>query len=117
MPAITDFEQSGPLNKFTIDDGELIVPSTGYYYIYGQAFFEIASSNRAGITVNGEVISLLAPAYVDAASAYGNRFTGIMELLEQGDRIGFMSVFTSKMWMSPKHTFFGAYKIAEPLDV
>jgi hypothetical protein len=35
-----------------------------------------------------------------------------VKFLEEGDRIGFMSVFASKMWMAPQHTFFGAYKVA-----
>ena len=114
MPEISDFDQDGPLVDFKIEDGKLVVPSNGYYYIYGQAFFEVDPDvyNRAAITLNGVSISLLAAPSDPDQATYGNRFTSTMKFLEEGDRIGFMSVFASRMWMAPQHTFFGAYKAA-----
>ena len=114
MPEISDFDQDGPLVDITIEDGKLVVSSNGYYYIYGQAFFEVAPdvNNRAAITVNGDPISLLQATTNPDSATYGTRFTSTIKFLEKGDRIGFMSPTASKMWMAPLHTFFGAFQIA-----
>ena len=105
--------RDGPCVLFTISGGKLVVQSAGNYYIYGQAYFEEGpgSNHRVGITVNGQTISLLAAPSDPDSATYGNRFTGVLKHLQQGDRIGFKSVLRSKMFMASQHTFFGAYKI------
>jgi len=111
LPEISDFDQDGPLIDFTIEDGKLVVSCKGYYYIYGQAFFERHPDNRAAITVNSDPISLLQSVRQPDEATYGTRFTGTMKFLEEGDRIGFKAVYDSRFYMAPRHTFFGAYKI------
>ena len=116
MPEISHFGQDGPLHDFIIEGGKLVVQSQGYYYIYGQAFFDLLAgpyANRVAITLNGNPIILLQSATDPPETAtYGTRFTGTLKKLEPGDRIGFKAVWKSKMWMAPQHTFFGAYSVA-----
>ena len=112
MVDITDFA-ADRLVGFTHQNGVLIVRSSGYYYIYAQAWFEEYPGNyqnRVAIAVNGATVSMLQTSRYPGSS-YGSAFSGATKWLGRGDRISLKTVFPSKLWTAKAHTFFGAYKI------
>ena len=97
---------------FNHQSGQLIVQSSGYYYIYAQAWFEeypLSSHNRVALSVNGNTVSILQT--TRRGSGYGSVFSGVTKYLSSGDYISLKTVYPSKLWMAAAHTFFGAYKI------
>jgi len=107
---IADFEVAEN-SGFYHRRGRLTVRSSGYYYIYAQAWIENYTGNhknRLAIAVNGAAISFL---QTSRASDYGGVFSGTVKYLYVGDDITLKTVYPSKLWMGEKHTFFGAYKI------
>jgi len=113
---ITEFQPNGTLRRFTHENGRLIVPGTGYYYIYAQAFFQNYTQgeyfhNRAALTVNGKDVSLMQTALGDGHTDFGSTFTAAIKFLNEGDYIGLRSVFPCALWVTDRHTFFGAYSV------
>jgi len=107
---ITDFAVD-ELSGFTHQNGRLIVRSSGYYYIYAQAWIEKHTGNhrnRVAIAVNGNPVSLL---QTSRESDYGAVFSGATKYLYRGDYISLKTVYPSKLWMAKAQTFFGAYEI------
>ena len=100
---------------FTIENGQMKVTESGAYYVFAQVFFETypegpAFHNRVALTVNGGPFALLHTG-LDNRGDYGSLYTGGVIDLKPGDTIGLMTVYDSKLWVSYRHTFFGAYKI------
>ena len=112
---ITDFVAGKTFQGFTTENGRLKVPESGLYYIYAQAFFESYSSapeyhNRVALSVNGASFSLMQTG-LGGKVDYGSVFTGGVIELDEGDYISLKTIFTSRLWVSRAHTFFGAYII------
>jgi len=109
---ITDFAPDGPLQGFSYSNGVLHVLQSGTYYIYAQAFFEVygGGDHRLKLIVNGEQVSLIQNSYSEG-SQYGNRFTGVIKKLNEGDYICLRANSATKLWMAKAHTFFGAIGI------
>jgi len=108
---ITDFTADREVG-FNHQSGRLNVQSSGYYYIYAQAWFEQypgSPHNRVAISVNGYTVSILQP--TNRGSGVGSVFSGVTKYLSSGDYISLKTIYPSKLWMADDHTFFGAYKI------
>ena len=116
LAEITQFEVDGILKRFTHENGRLIVPLSGYYYIYAQAFFETYTlgehlHNRVALTINGNEVSLMQTGLGPDLTDYGSQFTGVIAILEKGDYLGLKTVYPCALWVSDAHTFFGAYRV------
>ncbi|XP_020618272.1 tumor necrosis factor ligand superfamily member 11-like [Orbicella faveolata] len=113
---ITQFQANGTLKRFTHENGRLIVTRSGYYYIYAQAFFQNYTAanffhNRVALTLNGYDVSLMQTALSGGFSDFGSKFTGAIKFLNEGDYIGLRTVYPCALWVTGRHTFFGAYRI------
>ncbi|KAL9985497.1 hypothetical protein ACROYT_G007911 [Oculina patagonica] len=113
---LTQFGEDGNLKGFTHENGRLIVPKSGSYYIYAQVFFESYPDgptyhNRVALAINGNAVSLMQTGLGEGRADYGSLFTGAIKNLEKGDYISLKTVYSSRLWVSNHHTFFGAYKI------
>ena len=89
----------------------------GLYYIYAQVFFEIDNSgptyhNRVALSINGASFSLMQTGLGDRAD-YGSKYTGGIVHLHKNDYISLVTVYESRLWVSRRQTFFGAYRISE----
>lgn len=114
---ITEFEADKAFRGFTHENGRLKVQLCGFYCIYAQVFFEIHASgptyhNRVALSVNGATFSLLQTGLQGMAD-YGSVFTGGVIQLHEGDFISLKTTYDSNLWVSRRHTFFGAYRIGE----
>ena len=96
------------------EDGKLIVPKTGRYYIYAQ--FHFTSKGRVQIRVNDNFVSLITSPVTkkEAANATG---IGVF-VLNAGDTIsmhinpwGAPDDGLVKFWMDYHHCYFGAFLI------
>ena len=107
---------------FTHVGGRMRVVQGGIYYIYAQVFFESyyhpqgLSYNRVALVVkSGTELSLMQagqkPHNQQGRPDYGNSFTGGIIRLNTGDEIYLKTVYRTELWVGPRHTFFGAYKI------
>ena len=115
MLGLSDLEKDESFKGFKSEHGLLEVKQPGAYYIYAQVFFEIYQDgpeyhNRVAITVNGEPFALMQTGLGNKAD-YGSVYTGGVIRLKKGDKIGLETVYESRLWLSAKHTFLGAYKI------
>ena len=115
MLGLSDLENDEAFKGFKSEQGLLEVKQCGAYYIYAQVFFEIYQDgpeyhNRVAITVNGEPFALMQKGLGNKAD-YGSVYTGGVIRLKKGDKIGLKTVYESRLWLSAKHTFLGAYKI------
>ena len=115
MLGLSDLENDEAFKGFKSEQGLLEVKQRGAYYIYAQVFFEIYQDgpeyhNRVAITVNGEPFALMQTGLGNKAD-YGSVYTGGVIRLKKGDKIGLKTVYESRLWLSAKHTFLGAYKI------
>ena len=116
LAEITQFQANGTLRHFTYENGRLTVRRSGCYYVYAQAFFQnyaLANffHNRVALTINGYDVSLMQTALWGGHSDFGSKFTGAIKFLKEGDYIGLRTVYPSDLWVSGRHTFFGAYRI------
>ena len=94
-----------------------MVQKCGLYYIYAKVFFEVYNTgptlhNRVALAVNGAPISLMQTGLGGMAD-YGSTYTGGIVELHKDDYISLVAVFDSRLWVSRRHTFFGAYRISE----
>ena len=114
--AIPGFQQGGAFKGLTTENDQIKVTKKGVYYIYAQVFFESYPGgpdyhNRVALTVNGGPFALLQTG-LDNRGDYGSVYTGGVINLKPGDMVGLKTVYDSRLWVSAKHTFFGAHKIA-----
>ena len=117
FPEIREFQPDETFEGFTHENGRLKVQECGLYYIYAQVFFEIHNKgptfhNRVALTINGASFSLMQTGLGGMAD-YGNSYTGGVVRLHQGDYISLVTHYDSRLWVSRRHTFFGAYRISE----
>ncbi|XP_078357208.1 uncharacterized protein LOC144642085 [Oculina patagonica] len=115
---IPQFRVDGNLKGFTHEKGRLIVPKSGYYYIYAQVFFETYPDgptfhNRVALAINGVGVNLMQTGLGEGRADYGSISTSAIKYLEKGDYISLMTVYPSALWVSNRHTFFGAYRISK----
>ena len=118
---IEDMQPDQTFQGFTHSKGRMTVQQSGTYYIYAQAFFETYthpqgfSYNRVALVVKKATVFTLMqssqkarvqPGYPD----YGNSFSGGIIQLNSGDEIYLKALYTSKLWVAGRHTYFGAYK-------
>ena len=80
-------------------------------------FFEIYNSgptyhNRVALAVNGAAFSLMQTGLGGNAD-YGSRNTGGLVELHKDDYISLVTHYDSRLWVSRRHTFFGAYRISD----
>ena len=116
LAEITQFQPNGTLKHFTHENGRLIATSSGYYYIYAQAFFQNYTigeffHNRVALTINGYDVSWMQTALGEGFTDFGSKFTGAIQFLNEGDYIGLRTVYPSALWVTGRHTFFGAHGI------
>lgn len=114
---ITEFQPDETFQGFTHDNGRLKVQKCGLYYIYAQVFFQMHSKgptyhNRVALTVSGTPFSLMQTGLGGMAD-YGSRYTGGVVRLHEQDYISLVTQYESRLWVSRRHTFFGAYRISE----
>ena len=117
FPEIQEFQPDETFQGFTHDNGRLKVQKCGLYYIYAQVFFENHSKgptyhNRVALTVSGTPFSLMQTGLGGMAD-YGTRYTGGVVRLHKQDYISLVTQYESRLWVSRRHTFFGAYRISE----
>ena len=115
MLGLSDLEKDEAFKGFKSEQGLLEIKQRGAYYIYAQVFFEIYQDgpeyhNRVAITVNGKPFALMQTGLGNKAD-YGSVYTGGVIRLKKGAKIGLKTVYESRLWLSAKHTFLGAYKI------
>ena len=115
MLGLSDLEKDEAFKGFKSEQGLLETEQRGAYYIYAQVFFEIYQDgpeyhNRVAITVNGKPFALMQTGLGNKAEN-GSVYTGGVIRLKKGDKIGLKTVYESRLWLSAKHTFLGAYKI------
>ena len=116
LAEITQFQPNGTLRRFTNENGRLIVPRNGYYYIFAQAFFQNYTfgeyfHNRVALSINGNDVSLIQTALGEDHTDFGSKFTAAIKFLKKGDYISLKTVFPCSMWVTGRHTFFGAFRI------
>ena len=116
---IKDWSTSDPhshlVGGMKYEDGKLIVPKTGRYYIFAQLHF--MSPGRVQIRVNDDFVSLITSPVTKKGSAANANAMGVFEL-NAGDTIslrinpwGAPKHGSVKFWMEYHHCFFGAFFI------
>ena len=115
MLGLSDLKKDETFKGFKSAQGLLEVQQLGAYYVYAQVFFADYPNvpehhNRVAITVNGEPFALMQTGLGNKAD-YGSVYTGGIIRLKKGDKIGLKTVYKSRVWLSAKHSFLGAYKV------
>ena len=109
---IKDWNLSHPhshlLGGMSYQSGKLVVPHSGRYYIYAQIFF--LHGTPAMIHVNNKRIIVIRPpsggrnsVTVYAGGLFNLRANDVITVLPDG--------YTTKIYMSPNHSYFGAFLI------
>ncbi|KAL9952248.1 hypothetical protein ACROYT_G039471 [Oculina patagonica] len=99
----------------TYRDGKLTIPTTGFYYVYAQAYFKEPNGTnkykRIFVLRNGQAILLTQPARFNSVTGTG--YTGGVFNLQAGDVISVRVMASNTgIHMDPAHTFFGAFMIS-----
>lgn len=101
------------LEGFEYANGRLHVPADGRYYVYMQMYFNQRNhnnNNRVALFANNRILLMI---HKDMSPLQENTgFAGGVFELKRGEKI-FVKVigFSTKMWLGPSHSFFGAYLI------
>ena len=107
---IKDWSVSAPYSHLVggmkYNDGKLIVPITGRYNIYLQAYFR--SNGRIYVKVNGKSVTMTRTPGTNGEVT--KHAAGVFNL-KAGDIITVSAAADCKLYMSSIHTYFGAYLI------
>jgi len=114
---ITTWDGSNPnshvLDGFEYANGRLHVPADGRYYVYMQMYFNTRNhnnNNRVALFADNRILLMI---HRDMSPGQENTgFAGGVFKLKRGEKI-FVKVigFSTKMWLGPNHSYFGAYLI------
>ena len=93
-------------------DGKLIVPISGRYYIYAQIYYH--NNGRFYVRVNSKIITMTQP-LVKPGNSQGTLYAGGVFILKAGDAIkldaGGWPTSTVKVFLYTVHCYFGAFLI------
>ena len=101
------FAQGGM--SYSTSTGEIIIPVSGVYKIYGQFYVNAAAqSARIAIKVNNNPRAL---AHRSPDENQGTVHTEVVLKLNANDRITFISGYTTTIYFGYAHTFYTAYLV------
>ena len=93
-------------------DGKLIVPISGRYFIYAQIYY--INNGRIYVRVNSKIITMTQP-LVKPRNSHGTLYAGGVFNLKAGDAItldaGTWPTSTVKVYLHSFHSYFGAFLI------
>ena len=112
---IKDWSLSAPYSHIAggmkYQDGKLIVPISGRYYIYAQIYYH--NNGRVHVRVNNKIITITQPQ--KTGNSEGALYAGGVFNLKAGDAItldaGAWPTSTVKVFLHSFHSYFGAFLI------
>ena len=112
---IKDWNLKAPYSHLTggmkYQDGKLIVPMAGRYYVYEQVYWRGRQGKpvRISLLVNNKVIAMAQPAWSLRKDDFSTSTGGVF-YLKAGDAIT-VAGNTGTVYMYSYHSFFGAFLI------
>ncbi|XP_020618154.1 CD40 ligand-like [Orbicella faveolata] len=88
-------------------DGKLTVPTSGRYYIYTQLYY--LSTGRVIVRVNNNRVTMIHP--LKSGTGQGALYAGGVFNLKAGDVISLEATYSTTVYMSASHSYFGAFLI------